>query len=254
MDLQIAGKRALVTGGSKGIGKAVAEVLAAEGCDLILVARDAQALEDTAQAIRAKNQVNVETIAADLSSDAAVKSVVTQVGEIDILVNNAGAIPPGTLAQVDDATWRKAWDLKVYGFISMCREIYPAMAARKSGVIVNIIGHAGESHPPGYIAGAAGNAALMGFTKALAHGAHADGIRVVGINPGAILTERAIMLARTKAEAQFGDAERWPELHKSLPFGRAGLPEEVAHSAAFFASPLSAYTSGTILTINGGKE
>jgi hypothetical protein len=94
----------------------------------------------------------------------------------------------------------------------------------------------------------------MGFTKALAHGAHADGIRVVGINPGAILTERAIMLARTKAEAQFGDAERWPELHKSLPFGRAGLPEEVAHSAAFFASPLSAYTSGTILTINGGKE
>jgi hypothetical protein len=129
MDLQIAGKRALVTGGSKGIGKAVAEVLAAEGCDLILVARDAQALEDTAQAIRAKNQVNVETIAADLSSDAAVKSVVTQVGEIDILVNNAGAIPPGTLAQVDDATWRKAWDLKVYGFISMCREIYPAMAS-----------------------------------------------------------------------------------------------------------------------------
>ena len=254
MDLQISGKRALVTGGSKGIGKAVAEVLAGEGCDLILVARDARALEETAQTIRAKNQVNVQVIAADLSSDDAVKSVARQVGAVDILVNNAGAIPPGTLAQVDDATWRKAWDLKVYGFISMCREIYPAMAARKSGVIVNIIGAAGERHPSAYIAGAAGNAALMGFTRALAHSAHADGIRVVGINPGAILTERAIMLARTKAEAQFGDAERWPDLHKSLPFGRAGLPEEVAHTVAFFASPLSAYTSGTILTIDGGKE
>lgn len=254
MDLQISGKRALVTGGNKGIGKAVAEVLAAEGCDLVLVARDALALEETAQAIRGKNQVNVETIAADLSSNDAVASAAGKVGAVDILINNAGAIPPGTLAEVDDATWRKAWDLKVYGFISMCREIYPAMAARKSGVIINIIGHAGESHPPGYIAGAAGNAALMGFTKALAHGAHGDGIRVVGINPGAILTERAIMLARTKAETQFGDAARWPDLHKSLPFGRAGLPEEVAHTAAFFASPLSSYTSGTILTINGGKE
>ena len=254
MDLQISGKRALVTGGSKGIGKAVAEVLAAEGCDLILVARDASALEETAQAIRARNQVSVQVIAADLSSDDAVKSVARQVGDIDILVNNAGAIPPGTLAQVDDATWRKAWDLKVYGFISMCREIYPAMAARKSGVIVNIIGAAGERHPSAYIAGAAGNSALIGFTRALARSAHADGIRVVGINPGAILTERAIMLARTKAEAQFGDAERWRDLHKSLPFGRAGLPEEVAHSVAFFASPLSSYTSGTILTIDGGKE
>ncbi|MAN80724.1 MAG: short-chain dehydrogenase [Rhodospirillaceae bacterium] len=254
MDLQISGKRALVTGGSKGIGKAVAEVLAAEGCDLVLVARDAAALAETARTIRTKNQVAVETIAADLSNDAAVASVARQVGAVDILVNNAGAIPPGTLADVDDTTWRKAWDLKVYGFISMCREIYPAMAARKSGVIINIIGAAGERHPSAYIAGSAGNAALMGFTKALAHGAHADGIRVVGINPGAILTERAIMLARTKAEAQWGDAERWPDLHKSLPFGRAGRPEEVAHTVAFFASPLSSYTSGTILTIDGGKE
>lgn len=254
MDLQISGKRALVTGGSKGIGKAVAEVLAAEGCDLALVARDGAALADEAQAIRDKYQVNVETIAADLSTDDAVKAIARQVGAVDILVNNAGAIPPGTLAEVDDATWRKAWDLKVYGFISMCREIYPAMAARKSGVIINIIGAAGERHPSAYIAGSAGNAALMGFTRALAHSAHADGIRVVGINPGAILTERAIMLARTKAETQWGDPERWPELHKSLPFGRAGLPEEVAHTVAFFASPLSSYTSGTILTIDGGKE
>lgn len=254
MDLEIKGKRALVTGGNKGIGRAIAEVLAVEGCDLVLVARDQAALDDTATAIRSRAQVNVQVIAADLSTDAAVKQVAVDVGDIDILVNNAGAIPPGDVLTVDNDTWRRAWDLKVFGYISMCREIYPMMACQKSGVIVNIIGAAGETHPASYMAGAAGNAALMGFTRALAHGSHKDGIRVVGINPGAIATERQEMLARTKAEKQFGDAERWRELHATLPFGRAGTAEEVANTVAFFASPKSSYTSGTILTINGGKE
>ena len=175
MDLQIAGKRALVTGGNKGIGRAIADVLADEGCDLVLAARDQAALEDVAQSIRARCQVSVETIPADLSSEEAVRKVASAAGEIDILVNNAGAIPVGNLMKVDNEAWRKAWDLKVFGYISMCREIYPSMAARKSGVIVNIIGGAGERHPAGYIAGAAGKAALMGFTRSVAHGSHNDG-------------------------------------------------------------------------------
>ena len=254
MELQIAGKRALVTGGNKGIGRAIAEVLAEEGCDLVLVARDEPVLEEVAQGIRDRCQVNVETIAADLSSEETVRTVAKRAGEIDILVNNAGAIPVGDLLKVDNDTWRKAWDLKVFGYISMCREIYPSMAARKSGVIVNIIGGAGERHPAAYIAGAAGNAALIGFTRSLAHGAHKDGIRVVGINPGAIATERAEMMARSRAEAQFGDAERWRDIYASNPFGRAGTPAEIANTVAFFASPKSGYTSGTILTIDGGRE
>ncbi len=254
MDLQIAGKRALVTGGNKGIGRAVADVLADEGCDLVLAARDQAALEDVAQSIRARCQVTVETIPADLSSEEAVKMVAKAAGEIDILVNNAGAIPVGNLMKVDNEAWRKAWDLKVFGYISMCREIYPSMSARKSGVIVNIIGGAGERHPAGYIAGAAGNAALMGFTRSLAHGSHNDGIRVIGINPGAIATERQEMIARDRADAQFGDPELWRDVYKSNPFGRAGTPEEIANTVAFFASPKSGYTSGTILTIDGGRE
>jgi hypothetical protein len=254
MDLGIAGKRALVTGGNKGIGKAIADVLADEGCDVVLVARDEPVLNAVARSIRDRAQVNVETIVADLSSDETVKRVVGQAGAIDILVNNAGAIPVGDLMKVDNETWRKAWDLKVFGFISMCREIYPQMAARKSGVIVNIIGGAGERHPASYIAGAAGNASLIGFTRALAHGAHQDGIRVVGINPGAIATERAEMMARSRAQAQFGDPERWRDIYASNPFGRAGTPEEIANTVAFFASPKSGYTSGTILTIDGGRE
>ncbi len=252
MDLKLAGKRALVTGGSKGIGRAAAEVLADEGCDLILVARDAAALDAAAGGIRARRQVNVRVIPADLSSDAAVRKVAAEAGEIDIRVNNAGTIPPGDLLTVDDATWRRAWDLKVFGFISLCRAVYPRMKARRAGVIVNVIGAAGESFPASYIAGAAGNASLMAFTRALGKGAPADGLRVVGINPGPVETERHVMLQRDRAAKELGDAERWRELSKGMPFGRPATPAEIGWAVAFLASPMSGYTSGTVLTIDGG--
>lgn len=253
MDLKLAGKRALITGGSKGIGRAAAEVLADEGCDVILVAREEAALKDAADAIRSRRQVKVTTISADLSSEDAIQKVVGQVGEIDILVNNAGAIPPGTLTDIDNERWRKAWDLKVFGFISLTRALYPSMAKRKSGVVINVIGGAGEKFPSGYIAGAAGNAALMAFTRALGRGAAADGIRVVGINPGAIATARQEMLARDRAKRDLGDAERWREQFAKLPFGRAGKPEEIGYAVAFLASPLSGYTNAVILSIDGGS-
>lgn len=252
MELGLAGKRALITGGSKGIGRAAAALLAEEGCDVTIVARDAATLAQAAEAIRAKRQVNVRHITADLSSDEAVRRVAEQAGEIDILVNNAGAIPPGDLVSVDNDTWRRAWDLKVFGFISLCRAIYPRMAARRAGVIVNVIGAAGEKFPPGYIAGATGNAALMGFTRALGRAAPNDGLRVVGINPGPVATDRLIMLQRDRAAKELGDAERWPELLSGMPFGRAATPEEIANAVAFLASERSGYTSGTILTIDGG--
>ena len=252
MDLQLAGKTALITGSSKGIGRATAEVLAGEGVNVILVARDKAMLEEAAGAIRAKRQVNVRTIAADLSSDAAVRKVAADAGDIDILVNNAGAIPPGDVLSIGDAKWREAWDLKVFGYISFCRVIYGQMKAKKAGVIVNVIGAAGESFPTGYIAGAAGNAALMAFTRALGKGAPADGLRVVAINPGPVETDRLIMLRRAEAQEKFGDAERWRELSAGMPFGRAASPAEIGNAVAFLASPLSGYTTGTVLTINGG--
>jgi NAD(P)-dependent dehydrogenase (short-subunit alcohol dehydrogenase family) len=252
MDLQLAGKTALITGGSKGIGRATAEVLAGEGCNLILVARDPGALSEANAGIRAKRQVNVRTIAADLSSDAAVRKVAAEAGELDILVNNAGAIPPGDVLSLDDATWRAAWDLKVFGYISFCRVIYGQMKARKAGVIINVIGAAGESFPTAYIAGAAGNASLMAFTRALGKGAPADGLRVVAINPGPVETDRLVMLRRAEAQLKFGDPDRWRELTAGMPFGRAASPTEIGNAVAFLASPVSGYTTGTVLTINGG--
>jgi NAD(P)-dependent dehydrogenase (short-subunit alcohol dehydrogenase family) len=252
MELRLAGQRALITGGSKGIGRAVAETLAGEGVDVVLVARDPAALADAAAAVRARRQVNVRTISADLSREAEVVRVAAEAGEIDILVNNAGAVPPGTLAAVNNDVWRRAWDLKVFGFISLCRAVYPAMAARRAGVIVNVIGAAGEKLPANYIAGAAGNAALMAFTKALGRASPADGVRVVGINPGATATQRMEMLQRHSAQEVLGDAERWLELCKDMPFGRPAKPEEIADAVAFLASPRSGYTTGTILAIDGG--
>jgi NAD(P)-dependent dehydrogenase (short-subunit alcohol dehydrogenase family) len=252
MDLQLAGKTALITGGSKGIGRATAEVLAGEGCNIILVARDAAMLEEAAAGIRAKRQVNVRTIAADLSSDAAVRKVAAEAGDIDILVNNAGAIPPGDVGSIDDARWRQAWDLKVFGYISFCRVVYGQMKAKRSGVIVNVIGAAGEKFPTNYIAGAAGNASLMAFTRALGKGAPADGLRVVAINPGPVETDRLIMLRKAEAQEKFGDPERWRELSAGMPFGRAASPTEIGNAVAFLASPASGYTTGTVLTIDGG--
>ncbi len=251
MDLDLAGKRALITGASKGIGRATAGLLAEEGCEVVLVSRDAATLGAAADDIRARFQVSAEVLPADLSRQSEVERVAAAVGPLDILVNNAGAIPAGDLATVDNDTWRAAWDLKVFGYIGLTRALYPALAARK-GVVVNVIGAAGESLPAGYIAGAAGNAALMAFTRALGHGAHKDGVRIVAINPGPVATERLVTLRRAMARDRFGDEERWPEIGAGGPYGRAATPEEIANAVAFLASPRSGYTNATVLTIDGG--
>ncbi len=251
MDLHLGGKRALVTGGSRGIGRATAELLAEEGCDVVLAARDPVALSEAAERVRARRQVNVSTIAADLSREDEVLRVAAEAGEIDILVNNAGSIPPGTLAGIDNEVWRRAWDLKVFGFIGLCRAMYAGIGSR-GGAIVNIIGSAGERFDPNYIVGSTGNAGLMAFTRALGRASTADGLRVVGINPGPVATTRMEMLLRRRAETTLGDADRWAELCEQMPFGRAASPEEIASAVAFLASPRSGYTSGTILTIDGG--
>ena len=149
MDLKLAGKTALITGGSKGIGRATAEVFAAEGCNVIIVSRTAETLAQVKSAIAQKSNVRVDTVAADLSDSKNVDRLAQDYPDIDILINNAGAIPGGTLLNVDEATWRKAWDLKVFGYVNMCRRFYALMKERKRGVIVNVVGNAADTHDPG---------------------------------------------------------------------------------------------------------
>lgn len=252
MDMRLQGKRALVTGGSKGIGLACAEAFAAEGCDLVLVSRDAATLAAAADRLRATRQVRVETLAADLSQDAERERVHAAHPDVDILVNNAGAIPSGRLQDIPIARWKQAWDLKVIGYIHLCQLFLPAMEARKAGAIVNIIGMAGRAPRAGYIAGGAGNAALIAFTSALGAAAQANGVKVVGINPAVTKTDRMLTQARTNAKLKFGDEERWAETLTNLPFGRPIESAEIADLAVFLASPRGQYVNGTVVDVDGG--
>ena len=253
MDLHLSGKLALVTGASKGIGRATAMTLAQEGCDVVLISRDPVALNAAAEAVGLRASVSVRTLPADLSKQDTIERMAAEFPELDILVNNAGAIPPGNLLAIGNDAWRAAWDLKVFGYISMSRALYPSLK-RRAGVIINIIGAAGERLDPNYVAGSTGNAALMAFTKSLAKGAAKDGMRVVGINPGPVATDRLEVMMRGRAKTQFGDETRWKELLAGMSFGRAATPEEIGSAVAFLASPRSGYTSGTILTIDGAAS
>jgi NAD(P)-dependent dehydrogenase (short-subunit alcohol dehydrogenase family) len=252
MDMKLAGRTALVTGGSQGIGFAIARMLAAEGCNLHLVARSGGDLEAARTRLREVADVDVHVHAIDLSQRGRVEELAARAPDVDILVNNAGSIPRGSIEDIDEDTWRQAWDLKVFGYINMCRAYYRSMKARRSGVIVNILGNGGERVDAGYIAGAAGNASLMAFTRALGGNSPVDGVRVVGVNPGPVATERLVRLMQKEAGTRFGDPGRWKELAASFPFGRAATVDEIAATVVLLASDLSSYTSGTIVTIDGG--
>jgi len=252
MDLMLRDKRVLITGASRGIGAAAAEAFAEEGCHVRLVARDGAALEALAGRLSRAHNVEATARPADLRKADDVARLAEDAGDVDILVNNAGDIPGGALDAVDEARWRHAWDLKVFGYINLTRRFYAAMKARGGGVIINDIGAAGERMDAGYIAGSAGNAALMAFTRALGSRSLEDGIRVVGINPGPVETDRIVSLMKTQAAARFGDEGRYRELMGRFPLGRAASPREIADVMLFLASPRSAYTTGVIFTVDGG--
>ncbi len=255
MDLNLKGRTALITGGSKGIGRACAEILASEGCTLHLASRNESALRRAKEEIESGYKaagVAVSIHPADLSRGDEARALAEACGDIDILVNNAGAIPRGDLWQIDEARWREAWDLKVFGFINLCRAAYIRMRSRQKGVIINIIGAAGNRPRIEYIAGGMGNASLMALTAAL--GAHSlrDGIRVVGVNPGLIRTERLETLLRTAAKARYNDPERWQELMPKDPV--PGEPRDIARLVAFLASDCARYITGTVITADGGSS
>lgn len=243
MELGLENKIALITGASKGIGAATARVLAREGCDVVLAARSAADLDNLALDIHRETGRRATPVAADLSSPVEVDRLARSCGSPDILVNNAGSIPGGRIDQVDDAAWRAAWDLKVFGYINLTRAMLPMMRERGTGTIVNVIGAAAHIRDPSYICGVTGNAALTAFTMSLGSDSHTDGVRVVGISPGPVATER---LQRLEADAVQSSTQR--------PFGRAASTTEIASAIAFLASPVSGYTSGTVLVVDGGMS
>lgn len=252
MHLNLAGRTALVTGSSKGIGLAIAKALAAEGCHLHLAARTEATLKQAADGISARHGVGVAIHPADLSDGNEVKRVAAACRDVDILVNSAGAIPRGTVIEIDEARWRKAWDLKVFGAINMTREIYRPMCDRGKGVIINIVGLSADRPDAYYIAGSSGNAALTMFSRSLGGDSIRYGVRVVAVNPGPVETEKHIADTERLALEKFGDKSRWRDVMSGLPMRRAATPDEVASMVAFLASDHASYISGSAVTIDGG--
>jgi len=251
MDLNLKGRRALVTGGSRGIGFGVARLLAAEGCALHLAARNADTLEVARGRLQKEYPVAVTTHACDLARTENVIELARACGDVDILINNAGAIPQGTI-ELDDETWREAWNLKVFGFIALTREIYRAMCAARRGVICNVLGNAGERPTPNYVAGSMANSALMTMTRVLGAESIRHGVRVVAVSPGYTETDRQIVRWKARARSELGEENRWRELTAVFPLGRLATVDEVAHTVVFLCSERSSYTTAAIVTIDGG--
>jgi NAD(P)-dependent dehydrogenase (short-subunit alcohol dehydrogenase family) len=252
MDLGLKDKKVLITGASQGIGEGLAKAFAEEGCHVHLVARSGDRLEAIKTDIQAKFPVEVTLQALDMTEAGAIDKVVEAAGDIDILVNNAGVIPSGSLWDVDEQKWRAGWELKVFGYINLTREIYPRMKARGGGVIINNIGNGGEVFDPKYVAGTTGNASLMAFTRAMGGHSLDDNIRVVGVNPGPVDTDRIYNMLKKRAKDWYGDESRYVELLERYPLKRPAHLHEVTDLIVFLASYRSGYTSGTILTVDGG--
>jgi 3-oxoacyl-[acyl-carrier protein] reductase len=258
VELGLTDRVALVTGGSKGIGRACAAGLAAEGCRLVLCARGREALERTAGEVAAKGG-EVLTLPADLAeADAAqrvVDATLARFGRVDILVNNAGAIRGGDFLGTPPEQWADDWRLKLLGYIRMVQAVFPAMRARRWGRIVNVIGAAARNPTPDYMAGGIANAGLINWTRALADLGAPDQILVTAVSPGSTATERWDGLVAQRARAQGKAPEDLRrELERAQPLGRIGRPEDVADLVVFLASERAAFLTGISITVDGGAS
>ena len=252
MDLGLNNRKVLITGASQGIGEGLARAFAAEGCELFLVARSAEKLNALATSLRESPCAACHILSLDMTAKGAIDSMMAFAGPVDVLVNNAGSIPGGNLWDVDENAWRSGWELKVFGYINLTRAMYAAMKLRGGGVILNNIGNGGENFDFSYIAGTTGNAALMAFTRALGGRSLEDNIRVVGVNPGPVDTDRIRQVAKGHARRILGDPTRYEELMSGYPLGRPATVSEIADLFVYLASDRSAYSTGAIFTVDGG--
>ena len=257
MDLRLTGKTAIVTGASQGIGKAIAEALAAEGVDVALCARGADRLEAVAEIVRARRR-RALVVPADLSqagaADQVIERVIAEWGRVDVLVNNAGASRFGDPLGLDDAAFGEAMDLKYLGYVRMARAVAPAMIRQGGGAIVNVIGVGGAQPSPSHLPGSAANAALILFTKGFGREMARHNVRVNAVSPAGVATERLQSLMQAIAEReQISVEEATRRSSAQVPLGRPARPEEVADAVLFLASERSGYFAAANLIMDGGS-
>ena len=253
--LEFSGRKALVSGGSKGIGKAIAQRLAADGAEVALVDRSSDALSGAIEEVRAAGGT-AHAIEADLSSekgcaeaaDAALKAL----GGLDILVNCAGATRAGTFPDQPDGDWIDGFALKFHGAVRLTRILWPSLVAAK-GTVINIGGAAAYTPSPGFMVGGAVNAALSHFSKALSKQGLRDDVNVNIVHPGMTETDRMETLLQQEAEAK-GVAIDDIRASKSAEAGvrRIGQPEDIAEAVAFLCSTRARHVQGIGIAVDGG--
>jgi 3-oxoacyl-[acyl-carrier protein] reductase len=256
MDLGLENKVAIVTGASRGIGRAIARTLAGEGCHVVAAARSRDALADVARGLENEFCHRAVPCAVDLREPAGVAELVKTTedafGRIDVLVNNAGATKRGDFFALSDDNWGDGFALKFFGYVRLCRTAWPQLRAA-GGAVVNIIGAGGRNATADFIIGGSVNAALMNFTKALAQLGVRDGIAVNAINPGWVVTDR--LRARLTASAReqgISEDEAGARIIQSLGVSRFGQPEEIADMVAYLVSPRGRLMQGAIVEMDGG--
>ncbi|MEA2706007.1 MAG: 3-oxoacyl-[acyl-carrier protein] reductase [Gemmatimonadaceae bacterium] len=257
MDLGLRGKVALVAASSKGLGRAVAEELAAEGAHLVLCARGQEALEKTAESIRQKTRVKVVAVAADVSNpaDAArvVKAAFDQLGRVDILVTNSGGPPSGPFERLTPEMWDAATGLLLKSAIELTRAVLPGMKERRWGRILNVTSIAAKQPIEGLMLSNSLRAAVIGFARTLANEVAPFNVTVNNLLPGYTRTDRVEELARAAGDKAGGSSTdivaKW---EKEIPMGRLGEPREFAALAAFLASERASYITGSSIAVDGG--
>jgi NAD(P)-dependent dehydrogenase (short-subunit alcohol dehydrogenase family) len=259
MDLGLRGKVALITGGSKGIGRAIATGLAREGAKVAICARNAELLERAAGEIAQATGSEALPVPGDMSkpgdADRVAAGVVSRYGRIDILVNNAGAAPGGLLLNLTEEDWALAMQLKFLGYVRCCKAVIPHMLKQGGGRIVNIVGNDGVKPAYWELTASAANAAGLAAIQALAEQYGKHNIQINAINPGPVSTERWDGLVRAYARDKnlpLDEAAR--RAVASIPLGRICTPEEVADLAVFVASDRARFMTGASIALDGGQR
>lgn len=258
MDLGLKGKVAIVLAASKGLGRASAAALAAEGAQVVIGARNEQVLRTAAEQIGRESGSQVLPVPTDVTKpeqlSAIVDAAAREFGRIDILVNNAGGPPPGTFEMFNDAQWEAAFELTLLSVVRLIRLVLPHMRERGSGRIINIVSTSVKQPIDNLLLSNAIRPGVIGLAKSLSIELAAENITINNVCPGRILTDRIRQVYQLDAKQQQGISEKeaLKEAVQEIPMRRIGRPEELGALVAFLASEQAAYITGTTIQVDGG--